>query len=231
MTASSGSDMPYGGTLGNVRLYAFCGTNQPFSPDRWFAALKQGNTFVTTGPMIEFDVDGVLPGSTIAIDGVRELTIRARAWGMAGSSAPRELRLIQFGQPIETRVSEEPSHHSIELQTTIQSEYGCWLAIHAIGHDGSEAHTTPVYVVRDGFRFWDPEQADAILDEQLAILHGTEVDLEKAEARAAADTSGLDRWSQVNAAQADAVRERIRNTRQTYHDLKELLPLERDRRR
>ncbi|MHB8973147.1 MAG: CehA/McbA family metallohydrolase [Pirellulaceae bacterium] len=36
MTASAGSDTPCGGTVGVVRLYAYAGTTQPFSPDSWF---------------------------------------------------------------------------------------------------------------------------------------------------------------------------------------------------
>ena len=39
MTASSGEDMPYTGVLSASRLYAFCGTNQPFNPDLWFDAV------------------------------------------------------------------------------------------------------------------------------------------------------------------------------------------------
>ena len=51
LTADAGSDMPWGSTIGEVRTYAY--TGREFSADRWYAALKDGHTFVTNGPMVE----------------------------------------------------------------------------------------------------------------------------------------------------------------------------------
>ena len=31
---------------------------------------------------------------------------------------------------------------------------GCWVAARAFAADGSAAHTTPIYLIRDSFRFW-----------------------------------------------------------------------------
>ena len=66
MTASAGTDTPYGGTPGAVRLYAYTGPD--FAPDRWFEAVRGGHTFVTNGPMVELTVNGALPGETIEVD-------------------------------------------------------------------------------------------------------------------------------------------------------------------
>jgi hypothetical protein len=65
MTASAGADTPYGGTIGAVRTYAYTGNSESFSPDTWFEALRQGHTFVTNGPMIEFSVNDAIPGEEL----------------------------------------------------------------------------------------------------------------------------------------------------------------------
>ena len=45
MTASAGADTPYGGTMGAVRVYAYVGTDQDFSPDKWFSCARQRSHF------------------------------------------------------------------------------------------------------------------------------------------------------------------------------------------
>jgi hypothetical protein len=47
---------------------------------------------------------------------------------------------------------------------------GCWLAARARAGDGTSAHTTPVYVVREGLRFWKFEWLDELLTKRLASL-------------------------------------------------------------
>ena len=46
LIASSGSDLPWGNTIGETRVYAYTGPH--FSVDAWFDAFKRGRTFVTT---------------------------------------------------------------------------------------------------------------------------------------------------------------------------------------
>src|SRR5208282_5835292 len=43
LTASAGSDLPWGNTIGEVRMYVY--TGEAFSADAWFAAMKAGRTF------------------------------------------------------------------------------------------------------------------------------------------------------------------------------------------
>ena len=40
LTASAGSDVPWGGTIGEVRTYAY--TGKTFSVDRWFESMRKG---------------------------------------------------------------------------------------------------------------------------------------------------------------------------------------------
>ena len=219
MTASAGTDTPYGGTVGAVRLYADCGTNKPFAPDAWFAALKAGRTFVTTGPMLDFKVENVRPGNEITVTNNRPLQVKIRAWGLRGSSAPAKLQLIQFGQVIREVTATKAEQAELELTTTVPAGHSGWLAAHAVGRDRSEAHTTPVYVTRDGFRFWDVTQAAALIQKQLAVLDDTEKAVQEAQAAMRPGRSPLDFWNRWPAEQAAALRERITKARAFYQEM------------
>jgi hypothetical protein len=100
LPASAGSDMPYAGVLGDVRVYAHVGTEEEFTPDAWFEALQQGRTFTTNGPMIEFMVDGLLPGSEIIRDDETPVLVKARAWGSSGGSAVSRLEIVFLGMSL-----------------------------------------------------------------------------------------------------------------------------------
>jgi len=46
-----------------VRTYAYVGSQ--LSIEAWIEALRKGNTFFTTGPLLEFHVNGRMPGEII----------------------------------------------------------------------------------------------------------------------------------------------------------------------
>ncbi|KAA5538692.1 hypothetical protein FYK55_26625 [Roseiconus nitratireducens] len=218
MTASAGADTPYGGTIGAVRTYAYCGNRDSFTPDQWFAALKRGNTFVTNGPMLEFQVDGRLPGEEILVDDDRPLRVRAKAIGAAGWSAPRGLRLIKLGETVAEVSSEDALQTELSVELTVDSRHGFWIAAHATGHDGSEAHTTPVYVTREGFRHWNVTQVPQLIEKQLRTLD--EIEAEVGKAKRLAEQSELDYWSRRTADQSDQVLEDVSAAREFYQRLK-----------
>jgi len=224
MTASSGSDTPYGGTVGAVRVYAFCGTNQPFSPDAWFDALKQGHTFVTTGPMLDLQIDDAIPGDEIALTNDRPMRVRLRAWGREGAGAPTKLQLIQFGRPVREVVATDDRQGSLEFETMLNPQKSCWLAAYARGQDGSEAHSTPIYLVKAGERFWDTTQAAELVQKQLAVLAATEHAVEESEKFMQAASRPDEYWHRWPAQQAKQIRERIEDARRTYRGLLEELP-------
>jgi len=218
LTASAGADTPYGGTVGAVRVYAHTGTDQLFSPDRWFEALGRGRTFVTNGPMLEFRVGDAMPGDEVETDGHQPLAVRLRAVGLAGASAPKSLRLVRLGKTYREVVSDDPQRDALELEVMLEPGHGCWLAAHAVGHDGSEAHSTPIYVVRQGFRHWNVDQAPALIKKQLAVLDEIERDLTESK-RLASLGNSLDYWNRLNAEQSDQVRERLEKSRASYREL------------
>lgn len=223
MTASAGADTPYGGTIGAVRVYAFTGDASELDPDAWFDALKAGRTFVTNGPMLELAVDDRMPGDTIELASESDVQVSARAVGFPGGSAVKVMRVVRNGEVVAERTSDDSQRLALELDETIGTGQGCWIALHAIGHDGSEAHTTPVYVSINGGRHWAKDKASAILERQVAALDDIESALLESEEFVKHNQDPLDYWNQLNAKQADVVRRQVANVRKLYNDLAEEL--------
>ncbi len=227
MTASSGEDMPYTGVLSASRLYAFCGTNQPFTPDLWFEAVRRGRTFVTTGPMLDLRVEDALPGDELVVTNPHPLRVRARAWGLPGHSAPAKLALVRHGNPFKEVSATGTNQAELSLDLELQPEYGFWISARAEGRDGSSALTTPVYVTRPGFRFWNPAEAGRLIERQLGVLTEIDAALSECEKVVRAGTAPLDYWTRWGAEQAGEVRLRIERARVIYHELHRTLERER----
>ncbi|WP_436714495.1 CehA/McbA family metallohydrolase [Roseiconus lacunae] len=230
MTATAGADTPYGGTIGAVRTYAYTGDTEECSPDAWFAAIKRGRTFVTNGPMLDFRVqaalpngEDALPGDEICSDRNRRLQVTAKAWGAEGAAAPARLRLIKLGEVEREAVANEPNAGSLNLDVEIEVGRGCWIAAHAVSHDGAEAHTTPIYLTREGYRHWDRDKAGALLEKQLNVLEEIEFEISKSERLIRSGAGLLDYWNRRSADQAEAVRKNVSAARNEYRRLKQLL--------
>lgn len=220
LTASAGSDMPYGGTLGNVRLYAFIGEEEAFTPDAWFDALKKGRTFVTNGPMLEFSINDALPGDELVIEDPESLTVEATARGLPGHSAPVRLEIVKLSEVIRSATSEGTSEGQLSISTSISIEESCWIAARAYGEDGSAAHTTPIYISKPGERHWNPDRARGIIERQLSILDEIEGVLSAAEAAKQDGTMlNVDYWAIRSVDQAEPLRERLQRTRGLYDKL------------
>lgn len=179
LTALAGSDVPWGGSLGEARAYAYTG-KPTFDPDAWYDAVKKGKTFVTNGPMIELLVDDAHPGETVDAGekGDKQVRVRARAWGHPAVSAPLTLEVVRFGEVIRSAKGAAPAKEgdvpALTLEFTLPAGQGCWLAARATGTGGGYAHTGPVWVVRKGLRPWKYEAVGELLAKRAASLKSIE---------------------------------------------------------
>ncbi len=226
MTASAGADTPYGGTIGATRVYAYVGVNEPFTPDAWFDALGKGHTFVTNGPMLDLHVGDARPGDEVELTSDQPVRVILAARGLANHSAPKELTLVKLGEPEQTITSTDRSQQALELSVDLAPGDGCWIAARAVGHDGSQAHTTPIYLVRPGHRHWRQDRAEELIDRQLAILDETDRALAESETMVSTRGDQLDYWNRLNAEQAKEVRVRIDRARTAYEHLRQVLQQE-----
>ncbi len=231
LTASAGSDIPWGGTLGEVRVYAYTG-DQPFSADAWFDAFKRGRTFTTDGPMIELRVDDALPGEEIFVKEDRKLRVKARVLGDAETMPVTRLEIIRHGDVIQT-VAARPEDRKTELTLDFATEAGNggWLAARAWTADGRKGHTTPVYVVREGLRFWKYEAVDDLIARRLASLDEVEKIVEDAKQREAKGEVEGDRYVKQLAVQGPELMQRVEAARKIYAELKETAAKERAKRK
>jgi len=231
LAASAGSDTPYGGSIGDERVYANIGIKKKFTADDWFEALRRGNTFVTNGPMIDFQIDDSGPGDEIVINKKKTLRIRAKAWGLVNASAPKKIAIISHGKIIKEITSDDPTKDSLEVEFDFEVEYGTWIAVHAFGHNASQGHTTPVYITRKGFRFWDIEKIPELIAKRYTTLNSLKEAFESHQQRKKDGTiEPLDHFAMGLANQAGEVLESIEVVRAAYEELEKTYQQELKRR-
>jgi hypothetical protein len=177
--------------------------------------------------MLELQVDDALPGDEIRLPSDRPLRVRARAWGDPKRMAPVKLELVRHGEVVRAAESADPIRPEAVLEVRVDAGYGCWIAARAAAGDGTSAHTTPVYVVREGFRFWKYDGLDALLDKRLASLAEIEQLVAEAQRLDAGGQLESDRYRRQLARQGDALLERVALVRELYAGLKRTAEAER----
>jgi len=172
LTALAGSDFPWCGDrseystdgrpmriprIGNVRFYTYLGDD--FSYKRWKKKTRAGNTFVSSGPMIDFKVNGHIPGEEIDLKKPSKLTIEVRGYGHRDKVPLSKMEIVVHGQVIASVTPEDQGQSneamSIDLQLPVKD--GLWIAAVCHAGPGQDAHTTPVYVTVKNGGFENPE--------------------------------------------------------------------------
>jgi hypothetical protein len=111
------------------RVYVNLG-NEEFTQDNWRRNLQSGKSFITTGPMIFFKVNGEQPGSTLNVEkGPVSIEIDARALTPDGKI------------PVEIVYNGEVILSGTEVPGKITLEDSGWIAARCEG-----GHTNPVYI-------------------------------------------------------------------------------------
>ena len=167
VAAVGGTDKMSAGTaVGTVRTYAKIDRHRPFAYASWKTAVRNGNTFVTYGPLVNFDVDGNVPGSWIDLSssgGTLDVT-----WKVESVTVPMSrVELVINGEIREsTRVDTEKA----EGYWSVKIDKSSWLALLVRGHYADKpeiitAHTSPVMVRVDGSAFFAAADAITILEQ------------------------------------------------------------------
>lgn len=227
LTATAGSDFPWGwrgkifgyhkdegGRLGNARFYTYLGKELTF--EDWMANLRSGHTFATSGPMLEFTVNGKLPGDAIDVSPGTMLNFSAKAYGLKGQIPLRNLEIVGHGKPLKRVTSNDPgqSDESLEIEFSMPVRHGIWIAAVCSAAITQLAHTTPVYITVNGDGFHNPESVDLYLQKSEKYLQEIEKEL------ANPDMSRLDNqiWRYK-----DGLNERIARAREKLMELKQTL--------
>lgn len=206
LTASAGSDMPWASSLGESRVYV--NTGRPFSADRWFEGFKRGRTFVTNGPMLSLTVNGAGPGEDVRVRAGATVRVRARAWAPQVIGSPKTLEIVSQGTVIRAATSTDPAARELDAELTLPVAQSRWIAARVTTHNDGLAHTSPVYVLVNGEKFWDRDRLPELVKKRLEILDYGEGRLTDPKYTA-----------EFASGEVEALRERIQAARQRYLDL------------
>jgi hypothetical protein len=140
--------------LGYNRTYAH--VDGGLTPAKFWAAVKAGRTFATSGPMLTLDVDGHGMGSVLAVPSGRSHSLTIEAY-LQSVDTIQTVELIENGRTIRQEKVEPPGlEKSIDrkFRWSVQPQRSGWYAARAlfVAPDGGlrQAHTSPVYIIFDG---------------------------------------------------------------------------------
>ncbi len=152
--------------LGGIRTYAHLAEDE-FSYESWMQAVRRGNTFVTVGPLIRFEVEGQVPGTTLELpDGGG--TINA-SWKVESVRLPIDQVEVIVGGLVADQVSCEKSL-SAQGSCELKLDESSWVALRVRGsyrgqHGEIAAHSSAVQVRVDGQELFSQPDATAVLEQ------------------------------------------------------------------
>ncbi len=145
--------------LGGIRTYAHLG-QQAFTYESWMAAIKGGNTFVTVGPLVELNVEGLHPGQSLRLP-LTGGTVTV-SWQVESTSLPIErVEIVMGGLAVEQVEAHGQFTASGTAEVTVTQS--TWIALRVRGsYKGRQgdvaAHSSAVQVfVGDQPLFSQPE--------------------------------------------------------------------------
>ena len=156
---------------GTYRVYAHLGQD-PFNFPNWAKAVRRGNTFMSSGPLLQLQVDGRSPGEEIRFRaGGGKVEVRAEAT----STLPvHRLEIVLNGRVVASR-EEKNGARAMELRETVAVPGPSWVAARCasrltVGGARVAAHTSPVYFAVPGQEQFSPSAAAYML----TLIEGAE---------------------------------------------------------
>lgn len=154
--------------VGNVRTYAQVG-DAGLSFDTWVDAVRAGRTYTTSGPLLDFTVDGFGPGDELKMKaGGGKVQIDARATSLTGPI--HRLEIVFNGKVIATAETKTGAT-TLVLSDTISVPGTGWLAARCVSQHKAwsvwpqhiAAHTSPVFVKAPGEELFDNPTAEYLV--------------------------------------------------------------------
>jgi hypothetical protein len=148
--------------LGSNRTYI----PTPSQPDyaAWLAGVKVGRGFVTNGPLLEFAVEGAVPGEVVQFQDRKKVFARVKARSILPFTT---LEIVLNGETVGHKtvfVEDNPpvdGVYSMEVETNVELGRSSWLAARVAEDPDIKnrilprglsvfAHTNPVFFYKDG---------------------------------------------------------------------------------
>jgi hypothetical protein len=125
---------------------AYVKIDNSFSYGEWIRNLKAGRSFVTSGPLLEFTVDGKFLGDNVELPAPGTVSVRASAtW----RSPLDRVELVYSGEVVATgQISDDRLTATFEHAVRIGRSG--WVCFRAYAQDRTMAHTSPIYLTVAG---------------------------------------------------------------------------------
>ncbi len=168
--------------------YFYIGPGAAVTEQTVSEALREGRTVATTGPLLEFEIDGQRSGATLPSDGSAHtaritahhhrhaMTLESTDRRSGQSVGVRRVELIRNGEIIRTW---EPQAADVRLEHTVKETGECWYAVRALGSDErwQVAIASPIYFA--------PQPVSPKHEPAIAIVRGRIYDFRSGDERAA----------------------------------------------
>ena len=140
--------MSNGRILGGSRTYAKLREGEEFTFDNWCQAVRRGQTFASTGAVIDLKIEGCEMGEEIHLPGnggtVEVEAVAESVWPLTG------LELICNGEGVAREIEKEGTNQ-IKLKFKLKTELSCWVVARCWGSHYTDAgpvmaHSSPIYI-------------------------------------------------------------------------------------
>jgi hypothetical protein len=175
----AGTDkMSSGIPVGMYRTFVQLENGAPLTFSAWTAGIRAGRTFITSGPLLRFSVDGAPIGSTVTVGPDATLEIEAEATSIFPVNC---LQLVKGGRVVEEVTDPRGARH-LQLRASVRVEGPTWLAVRCAGpgygriqhfderRRGIMAHSGPIYVAVGAD---DRPRDQAALRHMLSLVEGS----------------------------------------------------------
>ena len=116
--------------VGSVRTYVYTG-NQGLDMHAWFEGLKRGRAFVSSGPLLEMQVENALLGDTVVLPSEGgEVTVNGQ---LRSVTQLQEVLLVCNGQ-LEERFPVQGNGRSLEISYELEVERSGWCHLRTEGN-------------------------------------------------------------------------------------------------
>jgi hypothetical protein len=122
--------------VGSVRTYTRFG-GAPFTAETWLKILREGRTYFTSGPLLEFTIADKLPGAAVRLPvGGGSVRVKARVW----SITPLSHAVICRNGSVFKEVAVDAKHWTFrpnepcaELDIEVEVDRSGWYSLYAEG--------------------------------------------------------------------------------------------------
>lgn len=182
--ANGACDYPACRKLGDCKTYV--ATDDDPTIQEWLQGMRDGRSFVTSGPILLLEVDGASPGEQVDLSGDGPHRVTARVRVRSDVAPVTNLQLIANGRVVHEMVVPRTAGRGcwLEMEQTIELTESTWVSARAYslsrtGTPDAESHTNPVYVIVNNRAPYQQDSIDALvaaIDGQIAVHKKREFD-------------------------------------------------------